>query len=65
MDCCNPENNFDGDGWNIFNAIFGWTNNATVGSVLGYVFYWVAAVIVLIYLKFKEVRAVFIFSAKV
>ena len=65
LDCCNPENNFDGDGWNIFNAIFGWTNNATVGSVLGYVFYWVAAVVVLIYLKFKEVRAVFISSAKV
>lgn len=29
LDCCNPENNLDGQGWSIFNAIFGWTNNAT------------------------------------
>ncbi|THH31009.1 hypothetical protein EUX98_g3196 [Antrodiella citrinella] len=56
IDCCNPENNFDGDGWNIFNAIFGWTNSASIGTVLGYVFYWVAAVAVLIYLKFVEGR---------
>jgi len=56
LNCCNPENNFDGDGWNIFNAIFGWTNNATIGSVLGYVFYWIAAIAVLIYMKFTEGR---------
>jgi hypothetical protein len=29
LDCCNPENNFDGQGWSIFSAILGWTNNAT------------------------------------
>ena len=29
LDCCNPENKLDGQGWSIFNAIFGWTNNAT------------------------------------
>ena len=29
LDCCNPENNLDGQGWSIFNAIFGWTNSAT------------------------------------
>ena len=29
LDCCNPENKIDGQGWSIFNAIFGWTNNAT------------------------------------
>ncbi|OCH87145.1 iron permease FTR1 [Obba rivulosa] len=56
LDCCNPENNFDNDGWTIFGAIFGWTNSATLGSVLSYVFYWVAVVFVLIYLKFKEGR---------
>jgi high-affinity iron transporter len=27
-----------------------------VGSVLSYVFYWLAAIVVLVYLKFKEVR---------
>ena len=29
LDCCNPDNIFDGQGWSIFNAILGWTNNAT------------------------------------
>ncbi|EMD34890.1 Ftr1 iron permease [Gelatoporia subvermispora B] len=56
LDCCNPENNFDNDGWTIFGAIFGWTNTATLGSVLSYVFYWIAVVVVLIFLKFKEGR---------
>ncbi|TFK85216.1 Ftr1 protein [Polyporus arcularius HHB13444] len=56
LNCCNPENNFDSDGWTIFSAIFGWTNSATLGSVLSYVFYWIAVVAVLIYLKFKEGR---------
>lgn len=27
-----------------------------MGSVLGYVFYWIAAIVILIYLKFKEGR---------
>jgi len=29
LDCCSPESTFDGQGWTIFNALFGWTNNAT------------------------------------
>lgn len=29
LDCCNPESTSSGEGWTIFNAIFGWTNNAT------------------------------------
>ncbi|KAH9948018.1 iron permease FTR1 [Amylocystis lapponica] len=56
LDCCNPENNLDNGGWMIFGAIFGWTNSATVGSVLAYVFYWLAVVGVLVYVKFKEGR---------
>lgn len=56
LDCCNPENNFDNGGWMIFNAIFGWTNSASVATVMSYVAYWVAVIVVLIYLKFKEVR---------
>lgn len=73
LDCCNPENNLDGQGWSIFNAILGWTNNATcmwfyifhlffktfffflVGTVLSYVFYWLAVIVVLVYTKYKEV----------
>jgi len=56
LDCCNPDNNFDSSGWTIFNAIFGWTNSATIGTVVGYVMYWVAAVVCLIWLKWKEGR---------
>ncbi|EPQ53599.1 iron permease FTR1 [Gloeophyllum trabeum ATCC 11539] len=56
LDCCNPDNNVDGQGWLIFGAIFGWTNSATVGSVLSYVFYWLAVIAVLVYMKFKEGR---------
>ncbi|EED84852.1 iron permease FTR1 [Postia placenta Mad-698-R] len=56
LNCCNPENNYDSDGWTIFGAIFGWTNSATVGSVVSYVAYWVAVIVVLVYLKFKEGR---------
>ena len=56
LDCCNPENNFDSSGWTIFGAIFGWTNSATVGSVLSYIFYWLAVIAVLVFLKFKEGR---------
>ena len=56
LNCCNPENKFDSSGWTIFNAIFGWTHNATIGTVLSYVFYWLAVIAVLVYLKYKEVR---------
>ncbi|KAI0824830.1 Ftr1 protein [Trametes gibbosa] len=56
LDCCNPENNFDSDGWSIFSAIFGWTNSATIGSVLSYIFYWLAVIATLIVLKFREGR---------
>ncbi|KDQ60116.1 hypothetical protein JAAARDRAFT_32490 [Jaapia argillacea MUCL 33604] len=56
LDCCNPDNNFDGQGWLIFGAIFGWTNSATLGSVLSYVFYWIAVVATLVHMKYKEGR---------
>ncbi|TFK41496.1 Ftr1 protein [Crucibulum laeve] len=56
LDCCNPDSKLDGMGWSIFGAIFGWTNNATVGSILAYVFYWLAVIVVLVFMKFKEGR---------
>ncbi|KDQ56975.1 hypothetical protein JAAARDRAFT_131311 [Jaapia argillacea MUCL 33604] len=56
LDCCNPNSKTDGQGWMIFNAILGWTNSATIGSVLSYVLYWVAAILALVRLKFKEGR---------
>ncbi|CAK7237002.1 high-affinity iron permease [Sporothrix eucalyptigena] len=38
VNCCNPELN-GGSGWGFFNAILGWTNSATYGSVLAYNLY--------------------------
>ncbi|KAF8156787.1 Ftr1 protein [Crassisporium funariophilum] len=56
INCCNPDSKLDGQGWSIFNAIFGWTNNATIGTILSYVFYWLAVIVVLIYMKHTEGR---------
>ncbi|KAJ8585103.1 Ftr1 protein [Rhizopogon salebrosus TDB-379] len=53
LECCNPETD---QAWGIFNAVFGWTNSATLGSVLSYVFYWVMVIVVLVHLKYKEGR---------
>jgi high-affinity Fe2+/Pb2+ permease len=54
LECCNPETD---QAWGIFNAVFGWTNSATLGSVLSYVFYWVMVIVVLVHLKYKEVSS--------
>lgn len=32
LDCCNPINISDNQGWSVFNAILGWTNDATCTS---------------------------------
>lgn len=50
VNCCNGLT----DGWwTVLNAIFGWTNTATYGSVISYILYW-AAVIVFLKLKLYE-----------
>ncbi|KAF7731927.1 high-affinity iron permease [Apophysomyces ossiformis] len=37
-----PENVTDGNGgWQIFNAILGWNNTATIGTITSYCLYWV------------------------
>jgi hypothetical protein len=52
----NPEITDGNGGWMIFNAILGWNNTATYGSVLSYVFYWIAIFVALVYQKWKEGR---------
>jgi high-affinity iron transporter len=37
VNCCNPETD---DGWDVFNAVLGWQNSATYGSVISYNMYW-------------------------
>lgn len=53
VNCCNPEIN-GGGGWGIFNALFGWTNSATYGSVIGYNLYWVFVMLGFASLRYNE-----------
>ncbi|KAJ9114381.1 hypothetical protein QFC20_001524 [Naganishia adeliensis] len=57
----NPETGAVGTngGWQIFNAIFGWNNNASIGTILGYCLYWIAIMASLIYIKWSEGRVTF------
>ncbi|KAI8948499.1 iron permease FTR1/Fip1/EfeU [Xylaria longipes] len=55
VNCCNPELN-GGGGWGIFNAILGWTNSATYGSVIAYNLYWIAIVIALGAMRYRELK---------
>ncbi|KAI5475027.1 iron permease FTR1 [Pseudohyphozyma bogoriensis] len=59
LECCNPENNTDSTGWGIFNAILGWSNDASYGTILSYVFYWLLVAVTMVYLRWKEGRASF------
>ena len=61
LDCCNPEDTTgaESQGWLIFGAIFGWTNSATIGSVLSYIFYWLTAIVLLVFMKWREGRMAF------
>jgi high-affinity iron transporter len=51
VNCCNPETE---NGWDIFNAILGWQNTATYGSVVAYNVYWAALVLVISFLIYEE-----------
>lgn len=51
--CCSPQFN-GGGGWGIFNALFGWTNSATYGTVLSYNLYWIAVSVGFLALMYYE-----------
>src|SRR5262249_39149395 len=42
--------------WGIFNALFGWTNSATYGSVISYNVYWAAIIITFLAIRYNEVK---------
>ena len=52
VNCCNPELN--NNGWGIFNALLGWQNSATYGSVISYNVYWIFIDIMIIFLVYEE-----------
>lgn len=53
--CCSPKGANDG-GWGIFNAIFGWQNSATYGSVISYNLYWIFVMAGFVVMRFREVK---------
>ncbi|CAE6430978.1 Plasma membrane iron permease [Saccharomyces cerevisiae S288c] [Rhizoctonia solani] len=56
LNCCNPENKLDAKGWAVFNAILGWSNNGSIGTVVSYIVYWLIAILALVRMKHKEGR---------
>ncbi|KAI3405749.2 FTH1 [Candida oxycetoniae] len=54
VNCCNGELQEDGALWMILAAVFGWTNSATYGSVIGYNVYWIIVIITYTSLLFEE-----------
>ncbi|KAF7722839.1 high-affinity iron permease [Apophysomyces ossiformis] len=46
----------DNGGWQIFNAILGWNNTATIGTIISYCLYWLLVAAALVYMHFKEKR---------
>ncbi|KAF8926807.1 iron permease FTR1/Fip1/EfeU [Dissophora ornata] len=55
LTCCDPKNNSSGFA-QLMNALFGWSNVASIGSVVCYIGYWIAVIIALIYMKLKRRR---------
>ncbi|KAJ3202515.1 ATPase with role in protein import into the ER [Entophlyctis luteolus] len=55
LDCCNPDDTNAG-GWQLFQAILGWTNSPTIGSILGYILYWLLIAGALVWMKLAERR---------
>lgn len=51
VNCCNP---LIDNGWDVFNALLGWQNSATYGSVLSYNIYWIALIIALLLMMYEE-----------
>ncbi|OTB03452.1 hypothetical protein M426DRAFT_321814 [Hypoxylon sp. CI-4A] len=56
VNCCSPELNGGEGGWGIFNAILGWTNSATYGSVISYNVYWIVIMISFGVMRYREVK---------
>lgn len=53
VNCCNPEID---NGWDVFNALLGWQNSATYGTVISYNIYWLALIIALMLMLYEEKR---------
>ncbi|KIW69549.1 hypothetical protein PV04_05421 [Phialophora macrospora] len=51
VNCCNPERD---NGWDVFNALLGWQNSATYGSVISYNVYWIFIMLAVTAMLYEE-----------
>lgn len=51
VNCCNPEID---NGWDVFNALLGWQNTATYGSVISYNIYWIFIMVSVACMLYEE-----------
>ncbi len=51
VNCCNP---LIDNGWDVFNALLGWQNSATYGSVISYNLYWLVLILIIGAMTYQE-----------
>ncbi|KAJ9359289.1 iron permease FTR1/Fip1/EfeU [Paecilomyces variotii] len=51
INCCNPEID---NGWDVFNAVLGWQNTGTYGSILAYNIYWLFIIVCIGCMLYEE-----------
>ncbi|KAL4815773.1 iron permease FTR1/Fip1/EfeU [Aspergillus spinulosporus] len=51
VNCCNAETD---NGWDVFNAILGWENTGTYGSIISYNAYWLFIMFCVAYMLWEE-----------
>ncbi|GME79878.1 unnamed protein product [Ambrosiozyma monospora] len=51
VNCCNPSLDH---GWDIFQALLGWQNSASYGTVIGYNVYWIVVITVIGLMLYEE-----------
>ncbi|KAF9539124.1 hypothetical protein BGW38_009960, partial [Lunasporangiospora selenospora] len=63
LKCCDPKQP-DAGGWQLFNAILGWSNIASYFTIGGYILYWVTVISSLVYLKWNRQAKAFALLSK-
>ncbi|KAF9355641.1 high-affinity iron permease [Mortierella sp. AD094] len=55
LTCCDPNANDQGFA-QLMNALFGWSNIASIGTIVCYIGYWLVVIVALIHMKLKRRR---------
>ncbi|RDA85347.1 hypothetical protein CP532_1250 [Ophiocordyceps camponoti-leonardi (nom. inval.)] len=55
VNCCSPTGPQSGI-WGLLNAVFGWQNSATYGSVISYNMYWIAVITAFVIMRLRETK---------